>query len=113
MSILNGKYLTLAEAAERLPGQPSVSTLHRWRTRGVNGVKLTMRKIGGRRAVKISDLEAFIDATTAASDRKRPPATKASKQQSRRAEAAEAALTEIGIICNQDEGASDSADNDD
>jgi hypothetical protein len=32
--------LSLTEAAALLPGRPHVSTLHRWRLRGVRGVKL-------------------------------------------------------------------------
>lgn len=42
-------YLTLPEAAKTLPGQPHVSTLHRWRLRGVRGRKLRTCLIGGRR----------------------------------------------------------------
>ncbi|MGD9719773.1 MAG: DUF1580 domain-containing protein [Pirellulales bacterium] len=40
--------LTLAEAAQLLPGRPSVSTLWRWRQKGVRGRRLETVLIGAK-----------------------------------------------------------------
>lgn len=58
------EYLTLAQAAALLPGKPHVSTMHRWRVRGVGGVILQTTRIGGRRYTTKEWLEAFIEATS-------------------------------------------------
>jgi hypothetical protein len=58
--------LSFREAAARLPGRPGLSTLHRWRLRGVRGVKLETWLIGGRRFTSQQALERFASGTTAA-----------------------------------------------
>jgi len=58
--------LSLPEAASRLPGRPHISTLHRWRQRGVRGVKLETLLLGGRRYTSREALKRFAAATTAA-----------------------------------------------
>ncbi len=65
-NLFPGALLSLAEAAKILPGNPHLSTLHRWRVRGIRGIKLATLKIGGRRFVRRDALEEFIAATTAA-----------------------------------------------
>lgn len=99
MSIISDRLIPLAEAAKRLPGRPHVSTLHRWRTRGVRGIRLRTMKIGGRRVVALSDLEDFVAAVTAASDGERPAAPRSSKQGQRQRDIAkaEAELDRLGI----------------
>lgn len=57
-------YLSLAEASRCLPGQPHVSTLHRWRLRGVRGIKLRTALIGGRRFTTEEWVTEFIAAST-------------------------------------------------
>ena len=52
-------YITFAEAAKMLPGQPHISTLHRWRISGVRGVRLSTTLIGGRRYVQRSCIAEF------------------------------------------------------
>src|SRR5687767_7252563 len=64
IDLLQDQYLTLNEAAALLPGRPHISTLHRWRTRGVRGIKLRTVLIGGHRHVSIAELHRFIEATT-------------------------------------------------
>jgi hypothetical protein len=59
---------SLAAAAKLLPGEPHLATLHRWRSRGVKGVKLETLVIGGRRFTSLEALGRFIEATTASSD---------------------------------------------
>jgi hypothetical protein len=98
MSILSESVITLAEAARRLPGCPHVSTLHRWRTRGLRGVRLRTSKIGGKRMVALRALEEFCAAVTAASDGKRQQATHNSKRREREIAKVEGELTKLGII---------------
>ncbi len=59
--------LSLSEAAKAIPGRPHVSTLWRWATRGVRGVRLRTFVIGGRRFTDVAAIEEFIRRTTAAS----------------------------------------------
>ena len=89
-------FLTLKQAARILPGRPHVSTSHRWRTRGVHGVKLITKKVGGRRVVDLAALEAFAAATTAAADGS-PAPVRTAKRRQRAIEAAERELDRAGI----------------
>src|SRR5690349_19985567 len=61
--------LSLGAAAASLPGTPHVSTLHRWRMRGVHGSKLETCILCGRRPPYREALNRFITRTTAAADR--------------------------------------------
>ncbi len=59
------KYETLlsaAEAARHLPGRPSPATAWRWRTTGVNGVKLEFIRVGRRWFTSVEAIQRFIDA---------------------------------------------------
>ena len=96
MNDLNAKYLTFKQAAQTLPGRPHISTLARWRSRGIHGVKLTTVKIGGRRMVAADDLQRFIEAVTCAADGQ-PAPTRTSKQRQRAVERAEAELRREGV----------------
>jgi len=53
------EYLTLAEAGRQLPGHPSPSTIWRWCTSGVAGVKLKHIRMGDRFFVHEDDIAAF------------------------------------------------------
>jgi hypothetical protein len=87
---------TFAEAAGELPSRPHVSTLHRWRLRGVRGVKLETCVIGGRRFISKEAIRRFAEATTAAADRQ--PAAAPTPPRRRRAIArAVAKLSKDGI----------------
>lgn len=66
------EFISLAEAARLIPGRPHLSTFYRWRTRGVNGIKLETVRIGGRRMISRSALVQFITAVTAAVDQHDP-----------------------------------------
>jgi hypothetical protein len=66
--------LSFSEATRSLPGRPHISTLHRWRLRGVRGVKLKTVLVGGRRYVSLDALDRFNAAVTAAADGETPPA---------------------------------------
>ncbi len=88
--------LSLAEAARTIPGQPHIATLHRWRLRGIRGIKLRTVKAGGRRFVSQEALAEFFCQTTAAADGK-PAPVRTSKRRQRAIEAAERELDRAGI----------------
>jgi hypothetical protein len=58
--------LSITDAAKSLPGRPHVSTLHRWRLRGIRGIKLETILLGGKRLTSREALQRFADRTTAA-----------------------------------------------
>lgn len=61
--------ITLAEAARDTAGRRlHLSTVHRWRLRGVAGVKLETVLIGGRRYTSREALQRFFARSTAARD---------------------------------------------
>jgi hypothetical protein len=64
---------SLAAAADSLPGRPHVNTLHRWRIRGIHGIKLETGLIGGRRVTSAEALQRFFIAVTAAANGESPP----------------------------------------
>lgn len=59
--------MSVTEAAQTLPGRPHPGTLIRW-GKGIRGIKLPFKRIGGRLFVSRAALLEFIDALTAASD---------------------------------------------
>jgi hypothetical protein len=63
-------YLTLSQAARCLPGKPSPTTIWRWMTAGVHGVKLQTICVGRIRYTTRAWLDEFLTATTAAADAK-------------------------------------------
>ena len=94
----NETLLSLPAAARILPGRPHLSTLHRWRLRGVRSVKLETFLIGGRRYTSREALERFIERTTAAANGLSPPTS--ARTQSRRLRSiacAENELDDAGI----------------
>ena len=90
--------MPLSEAARSLPGRPHVSTLHRWRIRGVQGVKLETVRIGGRRFTSLEALERFSASVTAIANGESPPPLSRTPNQRQRAIAcAESELDAAGI----------------
>ena len=65
--------LSFAEAARALPGHPHMSTLYRWRMKGVRGVRLESVLVGGRRFTSREALERFAARTTAADNTESVP----------------------------------------
>ena len=88
--------LPLHQAPEHIPGRPHISTLHRWRLRGVRGAKLETRLIGGRRYTSLEALARFSDAATAAASQKSEPTPSPQKHQ-RGIQEAEELLRRDGI----------------
>ncbi|MFH1921697.1 MAG: DUF1580 domain-containing protein [Planctomycetota bacterium] len=86
----------LHEAPHEIPGRPHISTVVRWRLRGVRGVKLETTLIGGRRYTSREALDRLFTATTSAAGGKTPPA-RVSKDRERAIKDAERELEEAGI----------------
>jgi len=80
--------VSFAEAPATLPGRPHISTLHRWRLRGIRGHRLETCLIGGRRYTSSEALERFVAATTAAAAGE-PPPVRTPRQRERDIKAAE------------------------
>lgn len=55
-----------AEATRHAPGRPHVSTIWRWMTRGVRGIRLESLVCAGRRYTSLEAIERFIARTTEA-----------------------------------------------
>lgn len=68
------EYLTLSQAAQTLPHRPHASTLHRWRTRGIRGVRLQTCLLGGRRFTTKVWLDDFLELSSKAGDPDASPA---------------------------------------
>jgi len=65
----NEKLLSLPAAVEAATGQrPHPSTLHRWRLRGISGVRLETVRCGGKRLCSVESVRRFLDGVTAATD---------------------------------------------
>ena len=65
VDIQSEEILSLSQAARSLPGRPHLSTIHRWRLRGIRGVKLETILVGGRRYTSREALERFSERITA------------------------------------------------
>ena len=96
MDIKGEALLTFIEAAAFLPRRPNLSTLHRWRLRGVRGVRLETCLIGGRRFTSKEALDRFSAAATAAADGEAPPA-RTPRQRDAAVRAADNELDKAGI----------------
>jgi hypothetical protein len=94
------KMVTLSQAAKLMPGRPDVSTLWRWRTRGLNGVRLATIKCGHKRLTSLEAIRAFIAASTAAADgesRKEVAKPESPSSRKRRLERVDVELDRLGI----------------
>lgn len=63
LDLLTEDTITLNEACKELPGNPHVSTLWRWKDRGVDGVKLETIKIGTKHFTSRQALTRFLEKT--------------------------------------------------
>ena len=83
------------KASEHVAGKPHISTLHRWRLRGVRGVKLETVLIGGRRFTSDEALSRFFARTTAAADGRVPDKPQSRTHRKREIADAEAELRDL------------------
>lgn len=90
--------LPLNQIARYLPGRrkPHKSTIHRWRTRGVRGIRLKTCLVAGRRYTRIGWVKEFLDAINAAANGSPVPGVLAGHRE-REIRAAESELQAEGI----------------
>jgi hypothetical protein len=84
------------KAAAHIEGRPNLSTLHRWRLRGIAGVRLPVVYRGGRVYVESEALEKFFADVTAVKSG-RAPSPRTDRQRERAIAAAEKELAAEGI----------------
>ncbi|HTQ40768.1 MAG TPA: DUF1580 domain-containing protein [Pirellulales bacterium] len=96
IDITQEQLLTFPDAARLLPGNVHVSTLHRWRLRGIKGIKLETAVVGGRRYTSREALSQFSAAVTAARDGL-PPPIRTPHQRDKAIKQAERDLEKAGI----------------
>src|SRR5437773_9620588 len=77
IDLINEHVVTLADLARRLPsrrnGRPThVGTIHRWRLRGLRGVKLAAARLGGTWVTSLEAYQRFCDALTRLADHTSP-----------------------------------------
>ncbi len=58
--VSNERSISLSEAAKLLPTRPHLSTLCRWSSVGVRGVRLESTLIGGRRVTTKESVDRFL-----------------------------------------------------
>jgi hypothetical protein len=90
------KLLSFPQATIFLQSHPHICTLHRWRLRGITGIRLETVRIGGRRFTSREALERFNAAVTAAADGT-PAQTRTPRRRQRDIARAEKELAEAGI----------------
>jgi hypothetical protein len=92
------KLLSLTQAAKLVPGGGvHLSTLHRWRLRGVKGVRFETVLVGGKRLTSQEAIERFIKRTTAAADGQQVSSSGPTKSRERSIAEAAALLDREGI----------------
>lgn len=99
IDLTHERVVTLREAASILPRQRGgrkvhVSTLYRWCSRGVRGVRLEHLKLGGRIVVSAQALQRFAERCSAATSTDNPPSN---RRRCREFEHAEEELRRAGI----------------
>jgi hypothetical protein len=57
---------SISEAAKAIPGRPHASTVWRWRTRGIAGVRLEVVCVGGRTYTSSEAVARFLRSVTTA-----------------------------------------------
>ena len=83
--------------SELIPGQPHLSTLHRWRLRGVRGKKLETLLVGGKRFSSREAITRFIVALNADDAPSAQPTFTASQRQRMSDAARQELASQFGI----------------
>ena len=86
---------TLPELARRY--DVHVSTINRWRLRGIKGVRLETARIGGKSVTSLEAGDRFNEAVTAAADGAPAPRPETDAARERRLERVERELAAAGI----------------
>lgn len=90
----NEEMIPFQQASRRIPGNPSLCALHRWRLTGVRGARLETLLVGGTRFTSTEAISRFIAAQNCGESA--APAITA-KQRRTQAESANRVLQEAGI----------------
>lgn len=72
------RIITLTAAAKMLPHRVHPSTIWRWYSRGIHGIRLETLVIAGRRFTSREAIERFVHATDAAANRRATPSVQKS-----------------------------------
>ena len=96
VDIQHEEIFSLPQAARSLPGHPHVSTIYRWRLRGIRGVKLETFLIGGRRFTSREAIERFTERITAVANGE-PSPKRTNRQRGAAISQAERELGRAGI----------------
>jgi hypothetical protein len=88
--------IPFGKLSSHVPGRPNQSTFHRWRLRGIAGVRLPVVHIGGRVYVEPEALEKFFADVTAIKSGN-APSPRTDRQRERAIAAAERELAREGI----------------
>jgi len=88
--------ISLTEAAKMAPARPNITTVWRWRNRGVRGVRLETFLSGGRRFTSVEALRRFQDRVTAAADGV-PVRAETPRQRERAIDRAEKEAARLGV----------------
>jgi hypothetical protein len=88
--------VTLTEATKIEPSRPDLSTVWRWRLRGIRGVQLETTMRGGKRYTSVEALQRFHERVTAAADGT-AVRTQTPHQRERAIERAERKADELGV----------------
>lgn len=86
---------TLSELARRY--DVHVCTIHRWRLRGIKGIRLETIRIGGKRLSSFEAGDRFNERVTAAADGEPVPRAESSGAREKRLARVEAELAKCGI----------------
>ena len=104
IDVTTERLLTLAEAANLLPGRPSAATLWRWRVRGIRGKRLESVQVGAKIFTSFEALQRFAiqrggpdESPGAAASPGRPGGPSTPSRRRRSFERAEAELAKAGI----------------
>lgn len=93
----NEKLISFAQATKILPGRPNITTVWRWRNRGVKGVRLETILSGGRRFTSVEAIRRFQAAVTAAADGVADAKGTTPRQRQRAIEKAEREAARLGV----------------
>jgi Protein of unknown function (DUF1580) len=72
-SLSDDEVYTFPQVTQIVPFRPNVSTIWRWSSRGVGGIKLTTIRVGGRRYVTRRALDEFLCQLNRANGSNRAP----------------------------------------
>lgn len=95
MPVLQEDLLTFHDVARQY--NVHLSTCHRWRLRGVNGIRLETVRMGGKRVTSRQAVERFFAATTASVDGESTAPASAPHDRSAAIARAERELEQAGI----------------